>query len=153
MTDFEPEEFRIKSDRECPRCRTELYIVERGGESLDVCSECHGIWFDPRELEGLVGEDSPVELLIRITGSLKGEELLCPVCDMKMVTKEVYDVYVDLCEKCGGTWLDAGETEKVWERDERSRHPFDMQPEVIDRKHFWDKFRTKYQGFDTNKGQ
>ncbi|MGA1819464.1 MAG: zf-TFIIB domain-containing protein [Thermoplasmatota archaeon] len=148
MADFEPGEFNIRSDRDCPRCNKELFVVERAGEYLDVCRECHGIWFDPTELEDLMGKGSPVELLIRITDQLKGEELLCPVCDKKMVTKEVYDVYVDLCEDCNGIWMDAGETEKVWERDERSRHPFDMQIEEIDAKHFWDHFRTKYSGFD-----
>jgi len=148
LADFDPGEFSIRSDRDCPRCNEPLFIVERGGEFLDVCRECHGIWFDPTELEDLMGKGSPVELLIRITDQLKGEGLLCPVCDKKMVTKEIYDVYVDLCEDCNGIWMDPGETEKVWERDERSRHPFDMQVEEIDAKDFWEHFRTKYSGFD-----
>ena len=148
MADFEPGEFQIKSDRDCPRCKLELYIVERGGEFLDVCKKCHGIWFDPTELDDLMGKGSAIELLIKITDRLKGEDLLCPVCDKKMVTKEVYDVYVDLCDECSGIWVDQGETEKIWEREERSRHPFDMQPEEIDPKNFWEHFRNKYSSFD-----
>lgn len=152
VSDFEPDEFRIKSGRDCPRCSKELFIVERGNESLDVCSKCHGIWFDPTELDDLMGSGSPVELLIRITDRLKGEELQCPVCDRIMATKEVYGVYVDICENCNGIWMDPGETEKVWEKNERSRHPFDMQLEEIDHKNFWGNFRKKYQDFNLKRG-
>jgi Zn-finger nucleic acid-binding protein len=148
LSGFEKSEFTVKSDRTCPRCDIDLYVVERNNEFLDVCRECRGIWFDPNELDDLMGKGSPVELLIKITGSLKGEEMPCPVCEKKMVTKEVYGVYVDLCEDCNGIWMDVGETEKVWEMDERSKHPFDMQPEEIDRRNFWDHFKTKYKGFE-----
>lgn len=148
MSDFEESEFNVKSKRICPRCKTDLYVVQRKDEFLDVCKECRGVWFDPKELDDLMGKGSPVELLIRITDSLKGEDLLCPACEKKMTTKEVYDVYVDLCEDCKGIWLDAGETEKIWEMDERSKHPFNMQPEEIDPIHFWDHFRAKYHGFE-----
>ena len=150
MVDFEESEFSVRSDRICPRCGIDMYVVERNEEFLDVCKECHGIWFDPSELDDLMGAGSPIELLINITDSLKGENLPCPVCERGMATKEVYDVYVDLCEECRGIWMDVGETEKVWEMDERSKHPFDMQPEEIDRKDFWGHFKNKSQGFDKN---
>jgi Zn-finger nucleic acid-binding protein len=148
LSEYEDAEFQVRSERVCPRCKVDLYIVERGGENLDVCRDCGGIWFDPTELDDLMGEGSPVELLIKITGSLKGEELPCPECELKMTTKEIFDVYIDLCEKCNGIWLDSGETEKIWEMDERSKHPFDMQPDEIDPSHFWDHFRNKYSGFE-----
>ncbi|MBW3015669.1 zf-TFIIB domain-containing protein [Candidatus Woesearchaeota archaeon] len=43
-----------------------------------------------------------------------GEEfLLCPRCmkEMDKLVKE--DVVIDVCKKCGGMWVDAGELEKL----------------------------------------
>jgi len=43
-----------------------------------------------------------------------GEEfLLCPRCkiDMKKLVKN--DVVIDVCKKCRGMWVDAGELEKL----------------------------------------
>jgi Zn-finger nucleic acid-binding protein len=39
--------------------------------------------------------------------------LLCPRCmvDMDKLVKE--DVVIDVCKKCGGMWVDAGELEKL----------------------------------------
>jgi len=145
---FEEDEFMIRSDRGCPRCGVPMYVVERGGETLDTCRKCGGIWFDPTELDDLVGKGSAVELLISISDQLKGEGLLCPDCDRGMVTKEVYGVYVDHCTDCKGVWMDAGETEKVWELDARTKNPFDMQVEEINGANFWDRFRSKYRDFD-----
>ena len=45
-----------------------------------------------------------------------GEEyLLCPRCkiDMKKLIKN--DVVIDVCKKCKGMWVDAGEIEKLAE--------------------------------------
>jgi Zn-finger nucleic acid-binding protein len=148
MIEEEENEVMTRSERECPRCGVAMYVVERGGETLDICRGCGGIWFDPSELDDLVGKGSAVELLISISDGLKGEGLLCPDCDLRMVTKEVYGVYVDHCPECRGVWMDAGETEKVWELDERTKHPFDMQVEEIDAGHFWDRFKAKYKQFE-----
>ncbi|MFW3145740.1 MAG: zf-TFIIB domain-containing protein [Thermoplasmatota archaeon] len=151
-TENQANEIMIKSERTCPRCGVELYIVERGGEKLDICRDCGGIFFDPTELDDVMGAGSPVELLVRITDSLKGENLSCPDCRMAMTTKEVYGVYLDFCPDCQGIWLDRGETEKVWEMDERMKHPFNMQEEEIDSSKFWSNFKKKYQDFGTGEG-
>ena len=39
--------------------------------------------------------------------------LLCPRCkkDMEKLIKK--DVVIDVCKKCGGMWVDAGEIEKL----------------------------------------
>lgn len=43
-----------------------------------------------------------------------GEELLdCPRCKIKMEKLKKQDVIIDVCSKCGGMWLDKGETEKL----------------------------------------
>lgn len=142
------EEPGVRSKRTCPRCEQHLFLVERGGERLDLCRKCGGIWFDRDELAALLGSESSVELLIGISMDLKGESLPCPDCMEPMNTKEVYEVFVDVCRECGGIWMDRGETEKIWARDEKTRHPFGIGVDEADPAHFWDRFRSKYSGFE-----
>ncbi|MFO8051399.1 MAG: zf-TFIIB domain-containing protein [Thermoplasmatota archaeon] len=142
------EEVMTKSSRTCPRCRTALRVVERGGEQLDLCTECGGIWFDPSELDDIVGDHSPVELLILITDSLKGDRLPCPECGRTMTSKEVYDVYVDYCEECRGIWMDKGETGKVRSMDRMMKYPFDRESIEDRSKNFWESFKEKYSSFE-----
>ncbi|MEA3557666.1 MAG: zf-TFIIB domain-containing protein [Candidatus Thermoplasmatota archaeon] len=138
----------IRSSKKCPRCDVNLHIVERNGEKLDICTECGGVWFDPSELDFFIGEQSPVELLILITDSLKGEGLKCPECGKRMLSKEVYDVYVDFCEDCKGIWMDKGETAKVWSRDNMMKHPFNRDNIDTSYEGFWDRFKEKYADFE-----
>jgi uncharacterized protein len=43
-----------------------------------------------------------------------GEELLtCPRCNIKMEKLKKNDVIIDVCKKCKGMWLDAGEMDKL----------------------------------------
>jgi len=43
-----------------------------------------------------------------------GEELLlCPRCKDYMKKLKKNDVIIDVCKKCGGMWVDAGELEKL----------------------------------------
>ncbi len=138
----------IRSRKKCPRCSSRLYMIERGGVRLDHCWDCNGIWFDKNELDELVDEENTLELLIEITGKLKGEGLLCPDCRELMNTHEVYGVYVDQCPVCKGIWMDKGETEKVWEMEERSRHPFGIGVDDPSPEDFWNRFKVKYYGFE-----
>lgn len=41
----------------------------------------------------------------------------CPKCPAPLETAQVDDVTVDLCRKCGGVWLDAGELEQIVARE------------------------------------
>lgn len=46
--------------------------------------------------------------------TVHGEKLLiCPRCSIKMEKLKKQDVIIDICSKCGGMWLDKGETEKL----------------------------------------
>jgi len=45
---------------------------------------------------------------------VNGEELLtCPRCNIKMEKLKKGDVIIDVCKKCDGMWLDAGEMQKL----------------------------------------
>lgn len=43
-----------------------------------------------------------------------GEKLLlCPRCKINMKKLVKKNVVIDICKKCGGMWVDAGELEKL----------------------------------------
>lgn len=43
----------------------------------------------------------------------------CPKCQIMMREREKGDVIIDICPQCRGVWLDAGELEKLSEREQR----------------------------------
>ncbi len=43
--------------------------------------------------------------------------LQCPKCDGKLVEVAFEDVQIDVCDKCGGAWLDAGELESLTKKE------------------------------------
>ena len=43
----------------------------------------------------------------------------CPKCQITMREREKGDVIIDICPQCRGVWLDAGELEKLSEREKR----------------------------------
>jgi uncharacterized protein len=38
----------------CPKCGADLGVQDYHGVQVDRCPECHGIWFDAGETEGLL---------------------------------------------------------------------------------------------------
>ncbi len=43
---------------------------------------------------------------------------LCPRCGVGLHTQDHFGVATDVCDQCGGVWLDRGELEQIEERDE-----------------------------------
>lgn len=41
----------------------------------------------------------------------------CPKCDGKLETGKFENVQIDVCNKCGGVWLDAGEMQQITQKD------------------------------------
>ena len=41
----------------------------------------------------------------------------CPRCDGTLNESKVEEVSVDVCDKCGGVWLDSGELEQLTKRE------------------------------------
>ena len=41
----------------------------------------------------------------------------CPRCDGTLNETKVEEVAIDLCDKCGGVWLDSGELEQLTKRE------------------------------------
>jgi len=41
----------------------------------------------------------------------------CPRCDGTLKENKFEEVLIDICDKCGGVWLDSGELEQVTKKD------------------------------------
>lgn len=46
--------------------------------------------------------------------------LECPKCDGELHESDYENIKIDICDKCGGVWLDAGELAQVVEQNENS---------------------------------
>jgi len=42
----------------------------------------------------------------------------CPRCDGSLKESKFEDVTIDICDKCGGVWLDSGELEQLTRKPE-----------------------------------
>ncbi len=47
-------------------------------------------------------------------------ELNCPKCDGKLVETDYEGIKIDVCDKCSGTWFDAGELAQIVDKNEDS---------------------------------
>lgn len=47
-------------------------------------------------------------------------QVKCPKCDGTLHETDFENIKIDVCDKCTGTWLDAGEMAQVIEKDKSS---------------------------------
>jgi Zn-finger nucleic acid-binding protein len=60
----------------------------------------------------------------------------CPKCNGELQARTSDDVEIDVCQRCGGIWLDSGELEKImaisqqenWRLYDRGREGYDPTP-------------------------
>lgn len=119
--------------RPCPRCLgpppTLLVPLEVDGREIDACPGCRGAWLDADEWTPLVGRCREVEHPRTIP--FGATPPLCPVCPERreafghgrrrpeLVPRAIVGaagVEVDICQDCGGSWLDGGELAALRER-------------------------------------
>lgn len=65
------------------------------------------------------------ELIEKIRNKVLNEssvnlELNCPKCDGELHESDYENIKIDICDKCGGVWLDAGELAQVVDQNENS---------------------------------
>jgi ribosomal protein L31 len=65
------------------------------------------------------------ELIAKMKAKLDAEskeasELNCPKCDGNLVETDFEHIKIDVCNKCHGVWLDAGELALATQKDETS---------------------------------
>jgi len=103
---------------QCPREGAELGGQQLGGRVLgfriDVCPKCHGTWFDRGELR-LVTNDRAIEALIKDYATTAPNPIQCVRDRTPMRKRTIGDVEIDVCQKCGGFWVDGGELEELEE--------------------------------------
>lgn len=84
----------------CPRC--EVGLATSDSSASMQCPQCSG-WFVPTT-------DIHAEALELATRSQDQEHLRCPGDGGLMKTVQLGDATLDVCDDCGGVWLDAGES-------------------------------------------
>ncbi len=63
------------------------------------------------------------ELIAKMKAKLGGEsakslEIKCPKCDGTLVEADFESIKIDVCDKCSGVWLDAGELTQVVNKED-----------------------------------
>ena len=95
------------------------------GITLDVCPGCRGLWFDPGELQRLVGDLLDFYSLDEIRDCKRMIEA-CPGCGEELKEKAIVaggSLRIDSCPSCSGAFLDSGELERI-RRVAAKRHGF-----------------------------
>lgn len=78
-----------------------------------------------RALENEYFRNKERELLEKMKAKLQSEEAKsletkCPKCDGTLHETNFSNIKIDVCDKCHGVWLDAGEFAQVVNKDEDS---------------------------------
>ena len=50
----------------------------------------------------------------------KSLEIKCPKCDGTLIETDFEDIKIDVCDKCSGVWLDAGELTQIADKDDET---------------------------------
>ncbi len=100
---------------QCPKCKNSQLLTKKAKAqdfTLEVCPRCKGIWFDRTELEEFLS--SAIKGLSVPKKAFK-ETILCPKCGRPLYLFQYPQtiVNIDMCKKCRGLWLDAGEFKEL----------------------------------------
>ena len=116
----------------CPKCRARLELKVVRGTDIEHCPHCSGIWFDRGKLERILlsGGENHVRAISlahidmapdgdRDWKALWYDEQLgdCPRCHREMTRTESpdrKDLFIDVCDECGGNWYDGGEVDDLF---------------------------------------
>jgi Zn-finger nucleic acid-binding protein len=103
---------------ECPKCEANMHVKTYGGKiRVNCCDDCGGLFCNQAVLNEMLDEWMSEVILDK--GSRKKakyynliSDIDCPVCHVQM--EKIYDpeqvhIWLEQCESCGGTFLDAGE--------------------------------------------
>lgn len=98
----------------CPKCNNILKQgkTKNSDVTVDYCSKCKGIWFDEKELEQV--EYESVKFLAVPPDAIESK-YQCPKCQKALFSFSYPQTFVtiDMCKKCKGLWVDAGELKEI----------------------------------------
>jgi Zn-finger nucleic acid-binding protein len=94
----------------CPKCQQSLkqkYVSEMN-LTVDYCPRCKGIWFDGGELNQAMAE---ADRHLQIPRNAVRLQAPCPTCSKPLYAFPYPGtrVAIEMCRRCRGLWLDAGE--------------------------------------------
>lgn len=108
--------------RICPRDGDPLVAqaipVGRRSVEVDACARCQGLFLDVGEIAQLTGNRGLHRYLTTYLGIDTDSQLVCPSCGGLMDTEECAGTTVDVCVRCKGVWLDAGELQALQQTTE-----------------------------------
>jgi PAT family beta-lactamase induction signal transducer AmpG len=100
----------------CPKCRSDMEPLDVDGIEIDRCTACHGLWFDPGEMEMLRNKKAAAAIDIGDPGRGKVQNTIdryrCPRCGgsmARMVDPTQPHIWYEQCGSCHGSYFDAGE--------------------------------------------
>ena len=98
----------------CPRCARALHNAA-GELGEDTCEACHGHFLPVEASQRLLTDHLGFSnaMLKELTTHFAGTRLSCPSCLRKMSPVTLKGVHADLCDHCGGLWLDKGELSRL----------------------------------------
>ena len=116
----------------CIKCGEDLSRRDVAGVGVDLCPTCGGLWLDRRELQQLAAMPEQVAELLALQrpkaeGGPPSSEAAersrldspCPACGGKLALAVVGGVNLEMCNACGGVFLDAEELGKATAEVER----------------------------------
>lgn len=100
----------------CPKCKAPMERVQVSTVEVDLCSGCHGIWFDSLEEERLKASAAVVDTGDGDDGRPETTFVNCPRCHtrmIRMVDVDQPEIAFESCKFCYGRFLDPGEFRQV----------------------------------------
>ena len=101
----------------CPKCSSEMEIVNISGIEIDRCTRCKGIWFDQQEesllkkAKGTHTADTGHQAIGEYYNAIR--DINCPRCNVSMTRTDTkrgrIPIKYETCGKCKGAFFDAGE--------------------------------------------
>jgi len=111
----------------CPVCQTMLSPSFYAGQTIDLCKQCGGVWFDSEELSPVVKtvaeQENISHLSVKETLNRAApkplyveQDKLCPRCNISTsLFNYSYDsnIFLNRCPSCRGIWADRGELRQL----------------------------------------
>jgi len=121
---------------QCPQCKlVNMQTMKMGPVAIDECAQCGGIWFDPGELDQVIGSADPDLRWLDIDFwkantdfTVATDSRACPKCSRYYLTRledRATDTSVSLCSNCQGIWLDADQLNAIIQAVTRSANQMD----------------------------
>lgn len=94
----------------CPRDGHSLAPNSESVHNAWGCPDCNGVWLPATSVVDLIGKAKKPKESSQV---VVGQVLRCPDDAGVLIAVRKHGVEIDVCENCGGVWLDRGELEEM----------------------------------------